>query len=66
MLLHWIPSKQDWINVGLVGNSFAPNWLDLPNRSTKQLKSQNKDYLAEGNENTRSTESFPQLGTGLI
>ena len=31
MLLHWIPSKQGWINVGLVGNSFAPNWLDLPN-----------------------------------
>ena len=30
MLLHWIPSKQDWIDVGLVGNSFAPNWI--PNR----------------------------------
>ena len=25
MLLHWIPSKQYWIDVGLVGNSFAPN-----------------------------------------
>ena len=30
MLQHWTPSKQDWINVGLVGNSFAPNWIDLP------------------------------------
>ena len=30
MLLHWIPSKQDWINVGLVGNSFAPNTVCLP------------------------------------
>ena len=30
MLPHWIPSKQDWINVGLVGNSFAPNTVCLP------------------------------------
>ena len=40
MLLHWIPSEQDRINAGLVGNSFALNWID---QSTKQLKSQNKD-----------------------
>ena len=31
MLLHWIPSKQDWINVGLIGNSFEINWIDQPN-----------------------------------
>ena len=49
MLLHWIPSKQDRINVGLVRNSFALNWIDQP--KTKQ----GLGYL-EGNENTRSTE----------
>ena len=27
MLLHWIRSKKDWINVGLARNSFAPNWI---------------------------------------
>ena len=49
MLLHWIPSKQDWINVGLLGNLFVPNWV------TKQMKTQNKDYL-EGTDNIRPTE----------
>ena len=43
MLLHWIPSKQDWINVGLVGNSFAPNWLDLPNNWNRKTRTISKE-----------------------
>ena len=38
MLQLWIPSKQDWINVGLVGNSFAPNSIDLPNNLIHKTK----------------------------
>ena len=31
MFPQWVPSKQDRVNVGLVGNSFALNWIDQPN-----------------------------------
>ena len=54
MPLHWIPSKQEWINEAWSrsrsGRKFIHNKLD-----SKPLKSQTKDY-PEGNENTRSTE----------
>ena len=49
MLLHWIPSKQDWINFGLLGNLFVPIGYQA------DMKTQNKDYL-EGNDNIRPTE----------
>ena len=48
MLLHWIPSKQDRINVGLVGNwlfdyltnwlSFVLNWIDQPNNWNRKTR----------------------------
>ena len=43
MLLHWIPSKQDWINVGLAGNSFAPIRLDLPNNWNRKARTISKE-----------------------